>query len=29
MNRPDAADNPQILLNVLHWLSGLIDPDPS
>ncbi len=24
MNRPDAAQNPQFLLNVVHWLSGLI-----
>ena len=24
MNRPDAAENPQFLLNVMHWLSGLI-----
>jgi len=23
MNAPDAADNPQFVLNVLHWLSGL------
>ena len=25
MNRPDAAQNPQFLLNVMHWLSGLLD----
>ncbi len=25
MNRPDAAQNPQFLLNVVHWLSGLLD----
>jgi hypothetical protein len=25
MNRPDAAQNPQFLLNVMHWLSGLIE----
>ena len=24
MNRDDAAQNPQFLLNVMHWLSGLI-----
>ena len=24
MNRPDAEQNPQFLLNVMHWLSGLI-----
>jgi hypothetical protein len=24
MNHPDAAQNPQFLLNVMHWLSGLI-----
>ena len=26
MNDPDAAQNPQFVLNVLHWLSGLL-PD--
>ena len=25
MNHPDAAQNPQFLLNVMHWLSGLSD----
>ncbi|MDX1385893.1 MAG: DUF4350 domain-containing protein, partial [Thermoanaerobaculia bacterium] len=25
MNHPDAAGNPQFLLNVMHWLSGLLD----
>lgn len=25
MNRPDAAQNPQFLLNVMHWLSGLLE----
>ena len=25
MNRPDATHNPQFLLNVMHWLSGLIE----
>jgi len=25
MNHPDAAQNPQFLLNVMHWLSGLIE----
>ncbi len=25
MNRPDAEQNPQFLLNVVHWLSGLLD----
>jgi hypothetical protein len=24
MNRDDATQNPQFLLNVMHWLSGLI-----
>jgi len=24
MNAPEAAQNPQLLLNVMHWLSGLI-----
>jgi hypothetical protein len=24
MNHPDAAENPQFLLNVLHWLAGLL-----
>jgi hypothetical protein len=24
MNRPDAPENAQFLLNVMHWLSGLI-----
>ena len=24
MNAPVAAQNPQFLLNVLHWLSGLL-----
>jgi hypothetical protein len=24
MNRPDAEQNPQFLLNVMHWLSGLL-----
>ncbi len=27
MNVPDAAQNYQFLLNVIHWLSGLIE-DP-
>jgi hypothetical protein len=27
MNAPVAAGNPQFLLNVLHWLSGLVEPD--
>lgn len=27
MNAPDAAQNPQFLLNLLHWLSGLLDGD--
>jgi hypothetical protein len=26
MNAPVAAQNPQFLLNVMHWLTGLIDP---
>lgn len=25
MNHPEAAENPQFLLNVVHWLSGLLD----
>lgn len=25
MNRPDAAQNPQFLLNIMHWLSGSIE----
>jgi hypothetical protein len=25
MNRPEAAQNAQFLLNVVHWLSGLLD----
>ena len=25
MNRDDASQNPQFLLNVMHWLSGLIE----
>ena len=25
MNSPDAAQNPQFLLNVMHWLSGLLE----
>ena len=25
MNRPDATQNSQFLLNVMHWLSGLIE----
>jgi hypothetical protein len=28
MNAPSAAQNPQFLLNLLHWLSGLLDGDP-
>jgi len=26
MSRPEAAQNHQLLLNTVHWLSGLIDP---
>ena len=26
MNAPLAGENPQFVLNTLHWLSGLIDP---
>ena len=26
MNAPEAEQNPQLLLNVVHWLAGLIDP---
>jgi len=25
MNAPIAAQNPQFLLNVMHWLSGLLE----
>ena len=25
MNTPEAKQNPQFILNVLHWLSGLLD----
>lgn len=25
MNAPEAGENPQFLLNVMHWLSGLLD----
>ena len=28
MNHPDAAENAQFVLNVMHWLSGLLD-DPA
>jgi hypothetical protein len=28
MNHPVAAQNPQFLLNVMHWLAGVIEPDP-
>jgi len=27
MNAPEAAQNPTFVLNVLHWLGGLLDPD--
>jgi hypothetical protein len=27
MNAPLAAQNPQFLLNVVHWLSGLVEPE--
>jgi hypothetical protein len=27
MNAPEAAQNPRFLLNLLHWLSGLLDAD--
>jgi hypothetical protein len=27
MNAPEAAQNPRFLLNLLHWLSGLLDDD--
>jgi len=26
MNMPEARENPQFLLNVMHWLAGLL-PD--
>lgn len=30
MNAPDAAQNPQLMLNALHWLSGLLpDAEPA
>ncbi len=25
MNAPIAAQNPQFLLNIMHWLSGLLE----
>jgi hypothetical protein len=25
MNHPSAAENPQFIVNVMHWLSGLLD----
>lgn len=28
MNAPAAAQNPIFLLNVMHWLAGLLEPDP-
>ena len=28
MNAPAASQNPQFLLNVMHWLSGLLDAPP-
>ena len=28
MNAPGAEQNRQLCLNVLHWLSGLLEPDP-
>jgi hypothetical protein len=28
MNAPAAAQNPQFLLNVLHWLTGILDQKP-
>jgi hypothetical protein len=27
MNAPEAAQNPRFLMNLLHWLSGLLDAD--
>ena len=27
MNHPEARDNEQFVLNVIHWLTGLLDPD--
>lgn len=27
MNHPEARDNEQFILNVIHWLTGLLDPD--
>lgn len=27
MNHPSAKDNPRLLLNIFHWLSGLIDAE--
>lgn len=29
MNSPEAAENPQFLLNLMHWLSGILDGVPS
>ena len=28
MNHPDASRNTQLLLNVVHWLTGLLQPAP-
>src|SRR5262249_47617723 len=27
MNMPTAPENPQFLLNVMHWLAGLLPPE--
>ncbi len=29
MNHPEAAGNPRLLLNILHWLAGHLEPDRS
>jgi hypothetical protein len=28
MNHPLAKHNPQFVLNVMHWLSGMLDESP-
>jgi len=27
LNHPEAKDNEQFVLNVIHWLTGLLEPD--
>jgi hypothetical protein len=28
MNHPSAAENAQFVLNVMHWLTGLLEDQP-